>query len=213
MEKDKPLKPLVKMPNDKYDEFMCEKFPELFQDRRKPMNQTCMCWGFNIGEGWNELLYNLCEKLETIRKTTGLVTVFDQIKEKFGGGRFYYHIDGSACKLERNIVDLWVSLIESLVSRAERESDETCAVCGERYYHDKIVLGGWVYDSCKECMINGKRIDRSDIKEILEEQEKWRDRYETIVRRIEKMDDSELCRIETCLADIDLDRKAKEPNV
>lgn len=202
-------KKLVEMTNEEFDKLMCEKFPELFRDRRKPMNQTCMCWGFNIGEGWHQLLHDLCEKLDFIRQQTGLITVFDQIKEKFGGGRFYYHIDGSACKLEKKLVELWASLISSLISKAERESDQTCAVCGENYYHDKIVLHGWVYDACKDCMINNKRTTSQDVAKEIEEAEKRRDRYESIVHKIERLDEAKLPQLESFLSE--LANKTNEP--
>jgi len=164
-------KKLVEMPNKEFDKFMCEKFPELFRERKLPMNQTCMCWGFNIGKGWHQLLYDLCEKLDYIRKQTGLITVFIQIKEKFGSARFYHNIDTSECKLDKEMIDLWGELIDSLVGKAERKSDTTCSVCEKAYYHRKIAIGGWVYDACKDCMISGKRIERDDIKEQMEKNE------------------------------------------
>ena len=67
---------LIKMPNKSFDKFMCEKYPQIFQDRNKPMSVTAMCWGFNVGKGWNELLHNLCEKIDkfyfTVKRTENL---------------------------------------------------------------------------------------------------------------------------------------------
>lgn len=189
---------------EEFDKFMCSTFPELFQDRNKPMSETCMCWGFTVnGAGWYQLLYDLCIKLEFIRQQTGITTVFDQIKEKFGGGRFYYHIDGVDCKLEDNIREIWCGFIEVAVDKAERESEQTCGICGKTYFHDKIVIGGWVYDSCKECMVSGKRTDRKDITQELERIEKHHDRLNNLKWKIDRMKDAELIIVEKICAEIE----------
>ena len=28
------------------------KYPKMFGDRTKPMTETCMCWGLEVGDGW-----------------------------------------------------------------------------------------------------------------------------------------------------------------
>ena len=205
MEKEKSL---IKMTNEEFDKFMCNKFPELFADRNKPMTQTCMCWGFNIGEGWNQILFDLCIKLDFIRKQTGILTVFDQIKEKFGSGRFYYHITAGDCKLEEGIRNIWCDFIEDAVNKAERESDHTCAACGEQYFHDKITIGGWVYDLCKDCLLNSKK--DQDIAEVLENNEKHKDRISHLVYIIECMDEDNLSHIEKICCEIE--EKTSEGN-
>lgn len=191
---------ILKMSREEYDKFMCSTFPELFQDRNKPMSKTCMCWGFDIGAGWYKLLYDLCIKLDFIRQQTGIVIVFDQIKEKFGGGRFYYHIYSKDYKLiDTGEKKIWCDFVELLVEKAERESETICATCGKQYYHDKITIGGWIYDACKDCMISGKRTDRKDIAEELERIEKRKDRLGQLEYRIEGMNAEELNIVEkTC---------------
>lgn len=42
------------------DAKLCEKYPKIFRDRHAPMTQTCMCWGFDIGDGWYNLLNGAC---------------------------------------------------------------------------------------------------------------------------------------------------------
>ena len=34
------------------DEALCRDFPNLFRDRHGNMMTTCMCWGFECGDGW-----------------------------------------------------------------------------------------------------------------------------------------------------------------
>lgn len=122
----------VKMDSADYDKFMCKTFPELFRDRTKPMTETCMCWGFCIGPGWRETLYNLCKQLQLIYNATEVVTVFDQIKEKFGGARFYYH---TVCEFTADKNPDYIKtvndIIDDLVRTAERECDYICASSGE----------------------------------------------------------------------------------
>lgn len=203
-------KKMIDMTREEYDKFMCEKFPELFQDRNKPMSQTCMCWGFDIDCGWYELLYNLCVKLDFIREQTGLVTVFDQIKEKFGGGRFYYHINTEGCTLEDRISKLWCDFISNSVSTAEYESDRTCGTCGEKYYHGKISLGGWVYDACENCLISGKRSTMvKDVANVLKDRKSLKECCEKIKWKLDCMDSENLAKIESVVEGLVADIKAK----
>lgn len=48
------------------DKAICKAFPILYRDRNKGMMETCMCWGFDIGPGWINLIWDLSEKLEKI---------------------------------------------------------------------------------------------------------------------------------------------------
>ena len=67
------------------DDKLCKDFPVLFKDRHGDMSKTLMCWGFNCGDGWYALIYKLCKDLVKIDP----VLVVVQVKEKFGGLRFY----------------------------------------------------------------------------------------------------------------------------
>lgn len=46
------------------DDKLCKRFPVLYQDRRAPMTQTCMCWGFDHGDGWFDIIWQLSLALE-----------------------------------------------------------------------------------------------------------------------------------------------------
>lgn len=52
----------------KLDAKLCEKYPYLFADRRASMQNTCMCWGFECGDGWYNLLDEAGSKLEPLCK-------------------------------------------------------------------------------------------------------------------------------------------------
>ena len=41
------------------DKLLCEKYPKMMVNRNKNMQETCMCWGFDCGDGW----YNILDQL------------------------------------------------------------------------------------------------------------------------------------------------------
>jgi hypothetical protein len=43
---------------------LVKRFPVLYQDYDSPMSQTCMCWGFDHGDGWFEIIWNLSLAIE-----------------------------------------------------------------------------------------------------------------------------------------------------
>lgn len=147
----------LKMSSEEFDKYMCATYSDLFRDRTKPMNVTCMCWGFSIGPGWYFILDQLCKQVTEIQKVSGLQVIFDQVKEKFGSARFYFHIDSSNNTLKSDDqVHMWCDIIHNIFSKAENETDVTCENCGKSYYHEKINIGSWVYGQCKDCLSKGK---------------------------------------------------------
>ena len=111
------------------DQLLCEKYPKLMVNRNKPMIQTCMCWGFECGDGWFNILDQLMSNIQhhidwnnknfekgyTQYKQVPQVTL-DQVKEKFGTLRFYY-TGGD-------------DVIDGMVRMAESMSGVTCEECG-----------------------------------------------------------------------------------
>ena|SRR3990167_6465960 len=43
---------------------LVKRFPVLYQDYSSPMSQTCMCWGFDHGDGWFEIIWQLSLAIE-----------------------------------------------------------------------------------------------------------------------------------------------------
>jgi hypothetical protein len=72
------------------------RYPLIFRDYLGDMRKTCMAWGFECGDGWYNLLIELCEKIECLTEGTSLQVVAVQVKEKFGGLRFYYLLEDSS---------------------------------------------------------------------------------------------------------------------
>jgi len=46
------------------DEKLVKKYPKIFADRYGDMRTTCMCWGFECGDGWYWLIDSLCHNLQ-----------------------------------------------------------------------------------------------------------------------------------------------------
>ena len=88
-------------------------FPKLYRQHKLPMTQTCMCWGFDCKDGWFDLIYELSQKLKIASPNTEAT----QVKEKFGGLRFYFNgATEEGCNLIRN---------------AEEKSEHICEECGK----------------------------------------------------------------------------------
>ena len=114
-----------------YDEFakrMEEEYPQMF---------VGAYGGFAIGKGWWPIIEVLCsniqQHLDWANRNDQVVpqVVVAQIKEKFGGLRFYY--DGGDDQ------------VHGMVRIAEAWANRTCETCGER---GKQRGGGWIRTLC-----------------------------------------------------------------
>ena len=131
------------------DALLCEKYPKMMINRTKPMMETCMCWGFECGDGWFNILDLLMSNIQhhidwnnqnfekgyTQYKQVPQVTL-DQVKEKFGTLRFYY-TGGD-------------DVIDGMVRMAESMSAVTCESCGNP---GEQTRGGWIKTICSPCEI------------------------------------------------------------
>jgi hypothetical protein len=46
------------------DKLLCEKYPKMMVNRNKSMQETCMCWGFECGDGWFNILNQLMGNIQ-----------------------------------------------------------------------------------------------------------------------------------------------------
>ena len=101
------------------------------------IHETLMPFGFAHGDGWFDLLWRLCERLEPVVATTeeNAKRPFQalQVKEKLGGLRFYVKFRNDA--------------ISALIEAAELESFHTCEVCGKPGTRQGE---GWITTRCDE---------------------------------------------------------------
>ena len=46
------------------DEYLCKVYPKIMVNRDKDMTETCMCWGFEVGQGWFQILNQLMSNIQ-----------------------------------------------------------------------------------------------------------------------------------------------------
>ena len=136
--------------NEEFDKKLCEKYPKIFKDRYGTIQETCMAWGFSHGDGWFDIIDTLCNTIQHHadwkRKQEPFASLSDeefdeihqpvaaQVKEKFGGLRFY-------CNNTDDYTQGAIALAESLSYRV----CESCGAPGTRRG------GGWIKTQCDEC--------------------------------------------------------------
>lgn len=139
------------------DQRLCEKYPKIFANRYGDASQTAMCWGFECGDGWYDIIDTLCGSIQNhinsseryrdwtekwnidnpnnqrpVPKVCPQVVAV-QVKEKFGELRFYY--DGGD------------DVVCGLVTMAEAISQRVCEICGKP---GKPRSGAWISTLCDE---------------------------------------------------------------
>jgi len=50
--------------NPEKDNLLCGRYPKIFANRYGDMRTTAMCWGFECGDGWFDLLDSLCGTIQ-----------------------------------------------------------------------------------------------------------------------------------------------------
>jgi hypothetical protein len=46
------------------DDELCTNYPKIFKQRRGSMTETAMCWGFACGDGWYNIINQLCWNIQ-----------------------------------------------------------------------------------------------------------------------------------------------------
>ena len=76
----------------KLEKKLVDKYPKIFKDYGGDIRKTCMGWGMECGDGWFQLIDKLCEDIVNIIDDKTIDVTALQVKEKFGGLRFYHSI-------------------------------------------------------------------------------------------------------------------------
>jgi len=145
---------------------LLKKYPQLFQQDlkiytgEKPMEEELaelhsqkemvlpIQFGFECGDGWFTLLDQLMHSIEwhldpshTWPRKERLPFQIVQVKEKFGGLRFYFHGGDD--------------YIHGMVSFAEALSYKICEHCGST--NNVTQTEGWIITLCEDCMKEYKK--------------------------------------------------------
>ena len=110
------------------EEKIIKDFPELCSDRELP---SSFYFGFEHGDGWFDIVYNLCKQISEISPETKIA----QVKEKYGVLSFYIY-NGT-------------EEVYNLIEEVELKSTSICEWCGKegRRYVDY----GWYRTLCSDC--------------------------------------------------------------
>lgn len=94
------------------------RFPEIFKERTKPYSESSMAFGICCGDGWFNLIWELCSDLEHIAKEENVpAPACTQVKEKIGQLRFYLRSGSNE--------------MHKRIELAEDQSITICEKCGE----------------------------------------------------------------------------------
>lgn len=109
-------------------------YPQIFRQLHNstPM-RSLMAFGIECNDGWYDLIDRLCADIMAMNPPEDFEA--HQIKEKFGGLRFY------AGPASNEIFDR--------IEKAEEESFTICEDCGTT--ENVTVEGGWILTLCQTC--------------------------------------------------------------
>jgi len=162
--------------NKHYDLYLVRKYEPLYRNRYGDMNSTSMCWGFEVGNGW----FNIIDTLSGLLCTHWLNAKeeYEFLKSREGSPRYdgvvdVYNkiitpemVDEAGLKMQeqyekvpiasqvkekfgslRFYVDNARNEHYDYIEFAERLSFHTCEVCGKP---GKASKHGWITVRCKE---------------------------------------------------------------
>ncbi len=93
-------------------------FPRLYRGHHKPPSESSMCWGFQCGDGWYQVLYNLSQELSDYQAAhPDLDIEATQVKSKFG-----------ILRVHLNYRDV---TIEQMIEHAQHQASVTCELSGD----------------------------------------------------------------------------------
>lgn len=115
--------------NKELEDKIFERFPRLFPNGRNVDPRiSLISYGLDCGDGWYNLIWDLCLKLENKPITV------TQVKQKYGFLRFY--VDYKA------ITDEEFTYVLNTIADTEELSSSTCEICGNegKLRTDKIYI-------------------------------------------------------------------------
>ena len=74
------------------DEYLCKVYPKMMVNRNKNMQETCMCWGFECGDGWfpilNQLMANIQHHIDWKEKQRKWAIEYNEMAAQCKAGNF-----------------------------------------------------------------------------------------------------------------------------
>ena len=175
------------------DKLLCERYPKMMVNRNKPMQETCMCWGFECGDGWfnilDQLMGSIQHHIDWKEKQRKWAMDYNYMAAQCKAGNF--DLFEETMKALPNFREVPESIpqvtldqvkekfgtlrfyysggddyIDGMVSLAESLTGVTCESCGNV---GERRGGGWVHTYCTPCE-EAREIKRT------KEMEEWEQR-------------------------------------
>lgn len=143
---------------DELENKLAEVFPFMRakEDFREQYKKGMICdlygaFGCECGDGWYELLYDLCTEItETYKKHDKPVDItVEQIKEKYGELCFYYSFEYSS----PDLADVHRE-VDEIAAKWEKKSAEICEECGKPGALRSELP--WIRTLCDDCLSSGQ---------------------------------------------------------
>lgn len=110
------------------EDLLCQRYPAIFEYRRKSTADSLAPWRVMCGDGWFDLLDTLCAQLQFATDRSGAPQVIAvQVKEKFGALSFYCY---DASDAQRGMIAMAGALSARLC--------EQCGKPGQVLVHNSI---------------------------------------------------------------------------
>jgi len=153
--------------NQENTQMLFRNFPRLYRGDGQEKRNAFMHWGFQCGDGWFRLIYDLSSSIEREARRMGIDTESEdwprarQVKGKFGNLRYYISTPGpteddinSLIAEQKNGVISFrpvssIDAIRNLVEVAETQSAHICESCG--LAGTLRTDDGWLKVSCNPC--------------------------------------------------------------
>lgn len=160
--------------NKKLELLLVKNYPIIFKEYGGDITKTCMAWGLECGDGWFTLLNKACKAIQKTCDKYNIEFTAEQVKEKFGGLRFYYSTTNNKeytiNKIERRISKYFYKyrlgrqfnflrdirqkiyitpeeMISNIIRKAEEDSYTICEICGA----PGVLIGrGWMGVRCEK---------------------------------------------------------------
>ena len=122
--------------NNENTKKLLKKYPELYRGHTKPPNESLMCFLFECGDGWYNMIDELSDRITKLckKKDIEIPEVF-QVKSKWAELRYYldFHADDE---------------IDTIIDEYEYKSSKICEKCGKP---GEIYRAGWCICYCEDC--------------------------------------------------------------
>ena len=130
--------------DEELEQKLVEEYPEMYRNYGQDPDSfrgpvpPLTAFGFSVGDGWYDLIKSLSETLSRLKIDIRV----EQVKEKFGGLRFYYTVQDYNDENH-------LGMSHGASRMAEEMSFSVCERCGDNAKHRNSKK--WLKTLCDEC--------------------------------------------------------------